>query len=175
MFYRVVGDKRLHAFIDLLKRKRIAFKLLQKEKEIRFELQQAYLSFLTAACLSSGGIPRAEDWFNLYAEDFRIGTCNVVNFELRVSKRMASIESVMFSLSSPMTTIALTIMACVGWPTREFLSNVDVRDRLNDNMRRYVIFVCPGIVSCCVFFYIDCIDTHLDRDGFIYVCFANNR
>lgn len=149
--YSVVGDKRLHALKRLFKGYGVKYTTLSEDPSLRQDLLNAYILFLTAASLSSGGTPRPEDWYNLRRDSFSIGSNNVLDFKLFVSKRKSVIDYTVLSLSSPMTTLAMAFMFFGGWPTDTYLQGVDITDRLTDSMRRYAVLIFEReVCACCV-------------------------
>lgn len=114
----------------------VKFTTMSEDSTLRTDVLKAYILFLTAASLSSGGTPRPQDWYNLRRDSFSIGSNNVLDFKLYVSKPTSAVDYSVLSLSSPMTTLAMSFMFFAGWPTEKYLVGVDIKDRLTDSMRR---------------------------------------
>ncbi len=110
-------------------------RLLDK-KDTKPRVLDAYFHLLAALSLSSGGIPRKEDWYNLRRENFYIGSQNTPYFVLKVMKKSASVNFGLFSLAAMTISPVLTFMDFFGWPTDDDLEKTDVKSRMEQEMRR---------------------------------------
>jgi hypothetical protein len=136
---RAICDIRIHEFKAFLKESGVTFETILETGEKRHEVFSSYFSLLASLCLSSGGIPRKEDWYGLRRGNFSIGHGNIPSFSLKVAKQSASINAGTFSLAFFNISPVLTFMDFFGWPTSNNLKDLDVKQLMEQEMQKYVM------------------------------------